>query len=841
MSLSATESAEPKGRVEDIRLITGKGRFVDDFVLNNMAYMGFVRSPFAHAKIKGIDISKVQTRSEFIAALTGEDLLKEGVAPVSQNPWPWQRRAGRYHLAVGKVRFVGEPVVAILSNNRDSVEDLIDDIKVDYEPLPVVTTIEESKQKKAILYDDWSDNLSLSSDVKRGDAAAAISGASIVINAKEGIERQAAAPIEPRSVLVSYNREKDLFTVRATVQSVHGLQGHLAEELKMPKEKFHVVTMDVGGGFGSKGAQSYPEPVVGCLFAKKTGMTVKWTATRTEEFYEEATGRDEFCDVVLACDKTGKILALKGNVECDAGVSGTQNHMSSMTLWTMSGPYDIPNVDLHVASYVTNKMPLGPVRGAGAPEGCYFIERAMDIMAKKLGIDPLEFRRRNMLPVSKTREDYSILFDIMKNTAAYPDLLGWRRDLCSKFKDGKSSVIGGIGVSVTGASESGFGQSSGSGGSGQSWQQRAQATRSSSPGSSSWNQQQQSGSSSWQNQQKPSSQGTGASAGAQWTSGGGGQRSSGERQWSGGAGQQTTELSFMSETAKVSWNRDGTVKVFTGSSPHGQGEETTFAQLASEELGVPIEKVTVVWGDTALVPRGIGTFGSRSAATGGSAVVDASRKLKTKLLTAGVGVLGVDQDSIDLRSSSIVDKSQPEKILATIDSVMQKLNVDEITVDTVFTLTGTSYSSGVHLCVLTLDAESYKAKIVNYFVVEDAGIMINKAIVEGQLEGGVVHGIGGALFERLAYDENGNLLTTSFMDYTIPTVLESPDIEIVHKVTPSTVTLDGVKGVGESGTIASYAAVMNALNDALGQLQNSTEEDIAPALSEKVYGILKGS
>lgn len=297
----------------------------------------------------------------------------------------------------------------------------------------------------------------------------------------------------------------------------------------------------------------------------------------------------------------------------------------------------------------------------------------------------------------------------------------------------------------------------------------------------------------------------------------------------------------MSETAKVSWNRDGSVKVFTGSSPHGQGEETTFAQLASEELSVPIENVTVIWGDTALIPQGIGTFGSRSAATGGSAVVDASRKLKTKLLSATAGILHVEPGSIDLHDGAIVDKAQTDKILVTVGDLMQKMNMDEVAADTVFTLSGMSYSSGIHLCVVTLDTESCKTKVTNYFVVEDAGTMINKAIVEGQLEGGVVHGIGGALLERLAYDEDGNLLTTSFMDYTIPTALDSPDISIVHNVTPSSVTLDGAKGVGESGTIASYAAVMNALNDALAQLRKSTEEDIAPALSETVYDTLTAS
>ena len=281
--MTSGEVVKPKGRVEDLRLITGKGHFVDDLYFEKMAYMGFVRSPFAHAKIKRIDLSKVGTLPAFIASLTGEDLLKEGVAPVSQNPWPPQKRASRYQLAVGKVRFVGEPVVAIFAKDKNSLEDLIDDVEVEYEELPAVTTVEESKQNKALLYEEWNDNLSMTNEVKKGDAEKAISQASFVVKTREGIKRQEGAPIEPHAVVVSYDKEREIFQVYATVQSVHGLQGNLVTELKLPKEKFHVVTMDVGGGFGSKGAQSYPEPLVGCLFARKTGLAIKWTATRTED------------------------------------------------------------------------------------------------------------------------------------------------------------------------------------------------------------------------------------------------------------------------------------------------------------------------------------------------------------------------------------------------------------------------------------------------------------------------------------------------------------------------------------------------------------------------------
>jgi len=839
MTLSVTTSKHreeaPEGRVEDKRLLTGKGRFVDDLKLDGQAYMGLVRSPYAHAKINSIDFSKARSSPDFIASLTGEDLLKEGVQPLSQNPWPFQKRAKRYHLAVGKARFAGEPVAAILVRNKNSIEDLIELVDVDYESLPVVTTIEESKQGKAIVYEDWGTNASLTSEVKKGDAEKAIASAAFVINAKEGIARQVAAPIEPHAVLVAYDGKQDAYDVWATVQSVHGTRDKLASELKKPKEKFHVRVMDMGGGFGSKGAQSYPEAPLACIFARRTGLPVKWTATRSEEFLEAAAGRDEYCEITLACDENGRMVALKASVECDSGVTGSQAHMPTMTIETMSGPYRIPNQDITVAAYVTNKMPLGPVRGAGGPEGCYFIERAVDSLAKKMGLDPIEFRRRNVSRREGPGEgeaDFGLLLDTLVKSSRYEELSRWRTDMYSKFRQqgpSHSSVLGGLGVSVTGSNESEDEEEE------DDWSGRPSGGAGAGAESKPW----QTGGGTGE---KWAGQPSGEPKAA-WPPGGSDKpwsgKNSGEsaekRTWP-GASEET--LGFMSETARVTIDKDGKVKVYTGSSPHGQGEETTFAQLASEELGVSLENVTVVWGDTVLIPRGIGTFGSRSAATGGSAVVDASRKLKAQLIAKASEVLGVDAKSLDMRSEGFVRSSDPDVVLATLSDVLLKQRADEVSSSSVFTLSGLSYSSGVHLCALTLDVELGKVKIAKYVVVEDCGRMINKTIVEGQLHGGVMHAVGGALFEKLAYDDQGNLLSSTFMDYNIPTALDSPDVQVFHQITPSTVTLDGVKGVGESGTNGSYAAVINALNDALSQVGTGAEVNMAPATPDAIFRAL---
>jgi len=679
---------------------------------------------------------------------------------------------------------------------------------VEYEPLPVVTTIEESKQKKQLLYDDWLDNISQEAEEKEGSADEAIASAAHVVKVREGIKRQVAAPIEPHAVLVSYDKIKDNFEVNSTVQSVHGLQNVLATELKLPRQKFHVRVMDVGGGFGSKGGPSYPWPFLACLFARKTGLPVKWTATRTEEFLEAAAGRDEYCDLTIACDKNGKIIALKGNIDCDVGVSGTQSHMPSMTMWTMSGAYDIPNIDLKVRSYVTNKMPIGPVRGAGGPEGCYFIERAAEILAKKAGMDPFAFRRLN-LPKPKeldAQEGDGSLLDILEKSAHYHDLLKWQSQLNSEFQQSRSMVVGGIGISVRGeeAEEEEEDWSPGEGSS--SWQNSSENQSGSGNWSAGGN------SSNWQkNNENSSEEGS-------------------ESEGGGGA------FSFTTESAKAALQINGDLLVYTGSSPQGQGEETTFAQLASEELGVSIERIRVIWGDTQLIPFGVGTFGSRSGAIGGSAVVEACRKLKAKLLEKASESLGVKRGSLVVNPGPLfLDISKPKASQITVRDLFEKLGVTELSGGSRFTAKSMSYSSGAHLCALTLDMESGIVKIWKYVVVEDCGRMINEAVVDGQLHGGVLHGIGGALLEELVYDSDGNLLSTNFGDYMIPTATDSPSFEIFHKITPSTTNLDGVKGVGESGTIGSYGAVLNALNNALSQVRGGMEVNIAPALPDAIF------
>jgi aerobic carbon-monoxide dehydrogenase large subunit len=828
MSVTLQQRKELNGRLEDPRLLTGRGRYVDDLNFEGQAYMGIIRTPFAHAKIKGIDLSRARASPDFVAALTGEDLVKMGVGMVPQNQWPPQRPAKRYHLAVGKVRFAGEPVAAVLSRTKNAVEDLVELVTVDYEPLPAVTNIEESKRAETLIYEDWSDNVSQRDEMRWGDAERAIASAPYVIKAREGIARQHAAPMEPHSTLVQYKKKEDVYEVYATVQSVHGLRRQLVSMLHLAAEKFHVKVMDMGGGFGSKGAPSYPEPMLACLFSRMTGLPIKWTATRTEEFLEAASGRDEYCDITLACNSDGRIVALKADVECDVGVTGTQSHMPSLSVWSMLGHYKIPNVEARLAVYATNKMPIGPVRGAGAPEGCYFIERAMNVMAEKMKIDPLELRRRN-LTLRKEGSDWKAsgdveqvkLLDSLVSHSRYDELLNWKREVNLKLNlqgTPHSSLVAGIGVSFGG--RSGFG---------------GEEHEEGESGAGSRDLPSVGDSAQWSSDESREGQ---DQVGKDWSKdrneGGEGESSS----WN-DEGEEG-ELDFDSEYARVSLGRNGKVTVYTGSSPHGQGIETTFAQLASEELDVPLDRVNVVWGDTVLVPKGIGTFGSRSAVTGGSAVVDACRKLKEQLVARVPELAGTKVEALAIGDGTLADTTRPGRNFPTVSEALGRLGVSEISTESTYKVSSMAYSSGVHVCALTLDVELGTAKIIKYVVVEDCGRMINRQIVEGQLEGGVVHAVGGSLFEKLGYDEHGNLLTSTFIDYGIPTAMDSPDVEVFHEVTRSA-ALNGAKGVGESGTIVGYAAVMNALNDALSFVRPGAHVDIAPATPDSIFAALNQS
>jgi carbon-monoxide dehydrogenase large subunit len=756
---SSSESYEPSGRVEDRRLTTGNGRYVDDLHVQGMAYLGIIRSPYAHAKIKRIDFSDARKFPDFIASVTGEDLVKEGMKHLTQ--LPLQKPAPRYHLAVGTTRYAGEAVAAVLAKSRYAVEDLIDAVSVEYEELPSIVTIEDSRNRKSILFEGLPDNIIMQQVARKGNAEVALKSAPFSVRTKITLARQAGTPIEPRAIVAVYDSKKDVFEVHATMQSAQRLQNYLSSEFQLPKEKFHVIVTDVGGGFGTKGAQSYPEYAIACFFSKKAGLPVRWTSTRTEDLLETASGRDQQCEVQLACDSNGKILALKADLESDAGVSGTLSVSAGLTLRLIPGSYKIPNLDLKATSYVTNKGPLGPVRGAGRPEASFFIESAMDMLAKKTGIDPLELRSRNAIQPDEFPYDngagfvydsanFPLLLDVLKHSSDYTKLLEWRNENNQKMLTSEKKELAGLGISLI-VEDTG---------------------------------------------------------------------------------------SQLSETARVVLEKSGKVTVYTGSSPHGQGLETTLAQLCSEVLGVSIENVTVVYGDTKLVPVGIGTFGSRSAVAGGSAVVEASRKLRSKILETAGAILGIESVKLQIKDEQIFNDLSSSHSLLTLQQIFEKTDLNELSESSEFKMSAPTFASGAHLCAVKIDLETGKVRIEKYFAVDDCGRVINKKIVDGQIHGGVIHGIGNALLEQMVYDNDGHLLSSNFLDYLIPTALESPNIDVYHVETTSQITLNGSRGVGESGTIAAIPAVFNAVNDALSYLKAPGLNKV-PTEPEEVIKVIK--
>ncbi|MHB8567502.1 MAG: xanthine dehydrogenase family protein molybdopterin-binding subunit [Nitrososphaerales archaeon] len=541
------------------------------------------------------------------------------------------------------------------------------------------------------------------------------------------------------------------------MQSVHKFRSYLAKELRVPQEKIRFTVKDVGGGFGTKGAQSYPETALAALFARKTGLTIKWTSTRTEDLLESSPDRDQYCDIELACDKDRKIVALRANIESDIGVMGTFNISLPHTIMLLPGAYEIPSVKIKGTCYVTNKVPIAPVRGAGRPEACFFIESAIDVMAQKLAIDPLDFRRRNVVQpynfphdngagVTYDSGNYPLLLDTLAKAASYKEgPRKFARSVNPALEYKSSKELSGRGVCLV-------------------------------------------------------IEDTGAQ---------------------------------LFENANLLATKNGKVLIGTGSSPHGQGLDTTLAQLCSSELGIPIEKFSLAWGDTDLIPQGLGTFASRSISVGGSAVLQACRDLKSIMVTRAADVLARQPAALTYKNGWIID-SLNGALLLSFEELLAKIG--DISLSAKFTLSALPVASGAQYCELRIDAETDKITIDRILVVDDCGRVINAAIVEGQIQGGLVHGIGGALYEEILYDDNGQPSASNLLDYTIPTAEIAPSLEIIHIETLSPVTLSGAKGVGESGTIGAYPVIFNALNDALSRSGKNLH--FAPATPEQVLRAL---
>jgi len=749
-------------RREDPRLLTGQAKYTDDFVLPGMVHLAVVRSPYAHARIKRIDLSAARALPGVLGVYTGQEMKDAGFSGI---PCAWvvpgsDTKTPAYPpVAIDVVRYVGNAVAIVVAEDRYRARDAVDAVVVDYEPLPVVVDAWKAAQAGAAqVHADVPGNVCFHWKVSGGDTEAAFKAAEVVV--KDRILNQRLIPnaMEPRAALAQYTSANDEVTLWVTSQNPHIARFLLSLDTGIPEHKIRVIAPEVGGGFGSK-IPHYPEDSMAIFAAKVLGRPVKWTETRSENYKATIHGRDHVQDVELCAKKDGTITGLRAKVWANLGAylstasTGVPTILHGLML---SGAYAIPNIHEDVYGMFTNTTPVDAYRGAGRPEATFLVERLVDLLAAELHRDPADIRRQNFIPpftdghtvatgLVYDTGNYVAALDKALQMADYEDLRKKQADLRTKGE------YTGIGL-CTYAEICGLGPSQ--------------------------------------------------VAGAVGFGGG------------------------LWESAIVRFHPSGKVHVFVGVSPHGQGEETTFAQIMASELGVGVDDVTIFHGDTSQTPMGWGTYGSRTTAVGSGALMGAIVKIKEKAKIVTAHLLEAAVEDIDYADGKFFVKGSPSKF-KTIQDVALMANVawnypkglePGLEASAFFDPPNFVYPFGAHIAVVRVDVETGEIKLERYIAVDDCGKVINPMIVEGQIHGGIVQGVGQALWEGAVYDDDGQLLSGSMMDYAIPRADAFPNFELGMTETPTTVNPLGVKGIGETGTIASTPAVYNAVMDALAPL-----------------------
>ena len=756
-------------RREDPRLITGRANYVDDFKTFGTLYAAFVRSPYGHAKIRSIDLSAAKNHPGVFGAFAGKDLADAGVKDVPVAHKMGEILQGPPHppLALGEVRYVGEPVAVVLANDPYAARDAAELVNVAYDELPSVVDPLKAVEGRPFVHEQLGTNVAFRLPIAAGDVDAAFKSADHVIKQRLINQRLAPVPVEPRGVLATWDRGGEELTVTTSTQIPHLLRTNLALVLGMPENRIRVIAPEVGGGFGAK-LNMYSEEIVCAWIAKKLDRPVKFIETRSECFQAMIHGRDQVDDVEVAFKNDGTILGLKLRVIANLGAYHQllTPVIPTLTLLMAPGCYAIKNISTECIGVFTNTMATDAYRGAGRPEATYLIERTMDLIARKLDVDPVEVRRKNFIGADSFPHTTAmgLTYDSgrYESTMDYAlkaaDYAGMRKMQAAARKEGRFL---GLGIS-TYVEVCGMGPSA-------------------------------------------------AMPAAGW------------------------------DSATVRVEPTGAVTVLTGISPHGQGEETTFSQIVADELGVPMEQITVVHGDTDKVQYGVGTFGSRGTAVGGAALKMAIDVIKAKAIAIAAHQWEASPADVEYRDGKIAIKGDPSKTMTTAEAGFLAFMGDKLPAGMEPGLDATRrfeppnfvYPFGTHICLVEVDPQTGQTTILRYFAVDDCGRVINPMIVGGQIHGGIAQGVAQALFEEVVYDENGQLLTGTLLDYAVPRAEHLVNFELDHTVTPTDVNPLGVKGVGEAGTIASTPAVVNAVLDALQPL-GVTHLDM-PLKPEKVW------
>ncbi len=775
--MNASTLGERVERKEDVRFLTGAGQYTDDIVLPRQSWGHFLRSPYAHARIKAISLEAARKSPGVLAVYTGADLPDS----VGGLPCGWlitgtdgkpMKEPKHPLLAQGKVRHVGDPVALVVAETAMQAKDAAERIEVDYEPLPAVADVRDALAKGApAVHDDAPGNVCYVWAL--GDKAAVDAGfakAAHVTTLEFVNNRLIPNAIEPRACNAVHSKSDDSYTLYVTSQNPHVERLLMtAFVLGLPEHKVRVVAPDVGGGFGSK-IYLYAEETMCVWASKRVGRPIKWTAERSESFLSDAHGRDHFTKAELALDKDGKFLALRVTTKAAMGayLSTFASCIPTILYATLlAGQYTTPAIHCEVTAVFTNTAPVDAYRGAGRPEATYVVERLVATAARELGIAQDEIRRRNFIrsfpyatPVALTYDtgDYDACLEGAMKLA---DAAGFAKRREEAAKRGK---LRGLGYS--------------------SYIEACGLAPSNIAGA------------------------LGARAG-------------------------------LFEAGEVRVHPTGKVTVFTGSHSHGQGHETTFAQVVAARLGIGVDDVDVVHGDTGRVPFGMGTYGSRSLAVGGTAIVKALDKIVAKGRKIAAHLMEASDADVEFADGKFTvkgtDKSVPFAQVALTAYVPHNYPLDKLEPgldETAFyDPTNFTYPAGTHICEVEVDPQTGATRIVSFSACDDFGNIVNPMIVEGQVHGGLAQGIGQALLEGCVYDrESGQLVTGSYQDYAMPRADDLPDFKVDTRVTPCTHNPLGVKGCGEAGAIGAPAAVINALCDALG-----VKDIEMPATPERVW------
>ncbi len=772
----------PLRRKEDARLVTGQTLWTDSVALPGALHMGIVRSPVAHARITSIDTTAAKALPGVVDVVTAEDLGDANakvpcVWPVVDDIVMPDFPA----LAVDKARHVGDCVAVVLATDKQTAEDGIDLVVVEYDALPAVVDMEAAlADGSALVHDSAATNQCYTMNFPCGDYQAAKAAADVVVARRFVNQRLIPVPMEPRSVACSPMGTSGEFTLWSATQIPHVLRVLLALSTGVPENRLRVIAPDVGGGFGAK-LQMYREEALALVLASRTGRPVRWTETRSENMVATHHGRDQIQDLEIAATRDGRITGMKITLLANMGayLQIITPGIPLLGMFMYNGVYKMDAYDFTCTGVFTNTTPTDAYRGAGRPEATYAVERIVDELAAELGMDPLELRRKNW--IAHEEFPYQTITGLTYDSGNYEaataralELFGYDelREEQRRRRESGDPVQLGIGIST-------FTEMCGL---------------------------------------APS-------------------RTLGALKYVAGGWENCT----------IRVLPLGKVEVVTGTSPHGQGHETAWSQIASDVLGVPVDDIEVIHGDTGRAPYGMDTYGSRSLAVGGQAILRAGEKVVEKARQIAAHQMEANPDDLEFVDGSFRVKGDPEKSVTIQGVAFEAFTAHNLPDGMEPTLSGEStvdpadfsFPHGTHLAAMEVDTETGKVAIRSYVCVDDVGVQINPLIVEGQVHGGVAQGIAQALFEGAVYDDDGNLLTASMADYLLPSAADLPSFVTDRTVTPSTTHPLGTKGVGEAGTIASTPAIINGVVDALRHL--GVNDVPMPASPENVWRTLQSA